>query len=59
MSPCVFQFGRVQLNIANSVLPLDKLANTPSSLDGMSAEVRQNSTMYLTSVAVRDVYPGS
>jgi hypothetical protein len=37
-----FQFGRVQLNIANSVLPLDKLANTPSSLDGMSAEVRQN-----------------
>jgi hypothetical protein len=38
----------VQLNIANSVLPLDKLANTPSSLDGMSAEVRQNSTWYGT-----------
>jgi hypothetical protein len=39
----------VQLNIANSVLPLDKLANTPSSLDGMSAEVRQN-RMFLTSL---------
>jgi len=38
-APIEHKFGRVVLNIANSVLPLDKLTNTPSSLDGMSAEV--------------------
>lgn len=32
-------FGRVLLNISNSVLPLEKLSPTPSSLDSMSQEV--------------------
>ncbi|XP_023349756.1 cyclin-L1 [Eurytemora carolleeae] len=31
-------FGRVLLTISNSVLPLDKLTPTPSSLDGMTTE---------------------
>jgi len=32
------KFGRVILQISNSVLPLDKLSPTPSAHDGMSAE---------------------
>ncbi len=31
-------FGRILLDISNSVLPLDKLSPTPSSKDGLSAE---------------------
>jgi len=33
------KFGRVILNISNSVLPLEKLSPTPSAQDGMIAEV--------------------
>jgi transcription initiation factor TFIIIB Brf1 subunit/transcription initiation factor TFIIB len=33
------KFGRVLLNISNSVLPMEKLTTTPSSLDGMAQEV--------------------
>ena len=32
------QFGRILLDISNSVLPRDKLAETPSSKDGLPTE---------------------
>ena len=36
------KFGRVVLTISNSVLPLEKLSPTPSSLDGMSQVVEDD-----------------
>ena len=35
----VRSFGHIRLDISNSVLPLDKLSQTPSAKDGLSDEV--------------------
>ena len=36
--PSKQQYGRILLDISNSVLPRDKLAETPSSKDGLPTE---------------------
>lgn len=33
------KFGKIRLDIWNSVLPLDKLSQTPSQKDGLSADL--------------------
>ena len=35
------QYGRIKLDISNSVLPLEKLNNTPSGKDGLSEDMEQ------------------